>query len=151
MQIRGWFLLLIILAFSGCATESFYREPIGLAESEAPAELMQGLENTVEMALQNERSANNDLQDLLQLKMSTEQYREGASFHPSYTEARIDLLTEEDIAAALNRLAEEGYLTSANTDAQAVMSALAAYQRQQQLPVSGRFDAATIKRLQGES
>ncbi|MGI6434352.1 MAG: peptidoglycan-binding protein [Syntrophomonadaceae bacterium] len=151
MRIRGWFLLLIILVLSGCATESCYPEPIGIAGSEASDEVMQGLEKTVEMILQYEHDANRDLQELQQLKVSTEQYRRSESFSPSYAEARIELLTEDDVAAALDKLVREGYLSAASNDAQAVISALAAYQRQQQLPVSGQFDSATIRHLQGES
>ncbi|HCF49022.1 MAG TPA: hypothetical protein DER60_01985, partial [Syntrophomonas sp.] len=141
VRIRGLLIILLLFALSGCGTESRYPDTDRLETAASSVEVMQGLEKTVKDILEAQKAANSDLRELQQLTISTRQYYSNAPNDSSYGEARIDLLTEEDIAFVREALIAQGYMPADRQDAQAWEEALSAYQDQAGLPLSGRLDA----------
>lgn len=141
--------ILLVLGISGCAAPSRYPDTGRASASGLQPEVMQGLENTVEDILREQVAVNNDVQELQHLKISTQQYHGTTpSASPGeYTEARIDLLTEEDIAFARGVLLQQGCWDENQTGVEAWKVALKAYQIKMGLPVNGHLDGATISKM----
>ena len=150
MWLKGLLIILLLLGISGCAMESAYPDAGRIQTMPGSMEVMQGLENTVEDILEAQKAANSDLRELKQLTISTRQYYGNSSNNSAYTDAKIELLTEEDMAFVRDTLIAQGFLSEQAQDAQAWTEALANYQAKKGLSISGRPDAATVNHMQGE-
>lgn len=153
MKYKLMLVVLLVLGISGCAAPSRYPDTGRAPASSLEPEVMQGLETTVESILREQAAVNSDVRELQHLKISTQQYH-GTTPSASlgeYTEAHIDLLTEEDIDFARGVLQKQGCWDGNQTGVEAWKAALTAYQIKMSLPVNGRLDGATISkmRLQG--
>lgn len=153
MNCKFMLVILLVLCMSGCSTASRYPDTGRAPASGLQAEVMQGLEHTVENILQEQDAVNSDVQELQHLKISTRQYygqASPASSAGAYTEAHIDLLTEEDISFAQEVLLQQGCWDGPKTDAEAWKAALTAYQIKMGLPVNGRLDGTTISKMRSQ-
>ncbi len=147
MYYRLPLIILLVLSLGGCAAQSYYPDTERSRAAAAPAEVMQGLETTVDNILSEQEVVNSDVQELRQLKISTQQYYGKAPADTPYTEAKIELLTEEDVALAQEVLTQEGCWQEAKTGEETWRYALTRYQSKMGLPLSGRLDGATISKM----
>ena len=139
--------LLLVLSLCGCGVPSSYPDTARVQSSELPNEVMQGLENTVDSILREQASANSDLQELKHLQISTQQYHSKAAVDVAYSEAKIDLLTEEDVAFAQGVLGEQGYWDGRKGPEAGLKDALTANQIEMGLSVNGRHNGHTICKM----
>ncbi len=147
MKYEMLLVLLLVLSLCGCGVPSSYPDTARVQSSAMPNEVMQGLENTVDSILREQASANSDLKELKHLQISTQQYHRKSGVDTAYTEAKIEFLTEEDIAFAQELLVEQGYWDDSKAPEEAFKAALTAYQMEMGLSVSGRLDGPTICKM----
>ncbi len=147
MRINVWLLILLMLVLPGCQAGLGDELPREKAGSEAAG----GLRKDAENALSPERDTEADIFRAGSSTFKTPPNNSAVPEGSGYCEARIDLLTEEDMDAILAKLEAEGYLGEAKADVPAICSALTAYQSQHQLPVTGKLDTITIKHLRENS
>lgn len=144
--------LLGILCLAGCGPPVKYPDQDARNRSQKQAELMEGLENTVEQVQvkEDEELRDKDIKELKDLKRLAENSQPPPGGETSTEVVGIQLVTSEEMDEFIQVFLNRGYLKERPASEADFQKGLRAYQLEEGLACTGELDTETLTRLRAQ-
>lgn len=142
--------LLGMLCLAGCGPPVKYPDQDARNRPPQPAELMEGIENTVEQVREKEEIRDKDIQELKDIKRMAESSQPPPGGETSTEVVGIQLITSEEMDDFVQLFLERGYLEERPASEADFQKGLRAFQLEEGLACTGELNTETLTRLRAQ-